>query len=97
MAHTNLLHLSATFELLRHSAAAAGKVFYLDGGLCVGPMGQTRLGQTGSRLERSRKGRGVTDGLRLPASPAYLRRGEARDTHRLKGRGADEQVGAADR
>ncbi|KAK5851969.1 hypothetical protein PBY51_023479 [Eleginops maclovinus] len=63
-----------------------------------GPHGTNQTGtdsqQTSdwSRTERSR----VTDGLRLPASPLISSKDKL-ETHRLKGRRADEQVGAADR
>lgn len=63
-----------------------------------GPHGMNQTGtdqqQTSdwSRAERA----GVTDGLRLPASPLISSK-EKPETRRLKGRRADEQVGAADR
>lgn len=46
-----------------------------------------------TEAEQKQKRAGVTDGLRLPASPAYLQRGEARDSGAERLQRADGQVG----
>lgn len=61
-----------------------------------GPHGTNQTGTDWQQTGAEQKGPGVTDGLRLPASP-LISDEEKPETHRLKGRRADKQVGAADR